>query len=554
MREPATTATPKHLDSGHSLLAAGDWPAARRAFEEALAAEQSAEAFEGLSWAAWWLDERDLVFLARERAYRLYQRSGDRIGAALMAAWLAADQLDFNGAIAAARGWLKRGERALEGIEGESVAHGWVAFHRGYIAHICGETELAEEKGREASGIGRRLGISDLEMLGLALEGATSVARAEVALGMACLDEATAAALSEDVTVPISSAWTCCFLVSACTSVLDHNRANEWCDRIAEFADRYGSRYMLGFCRSGYGEVHLWRGRWAEAEVVLDEAIVSFERSRPAFVTAPLRTLAELRRRQGRTDECRRLLDRADGSDALLSRARLALDEGNPGTAVRLAERFLRQDPPERQMDHAPALALLVVAYCERGLLEEAERAGGLLRETADRVGTVGFEAWALYTEGVLAGARGDHREASQRLEDALDHFERCAAPFEAGQVQVALARSLASLGNGKEARAELESAIRKFEALGAAGEAGRAEQLRGALSADGRAEVTAREREVLSELARGLTNREIAGALVISEHTVHRHVTNILRKLDLPTRTAAATWAMAAGLIDRPS
>jgi DNA-binding NarL/FixJ family response regulator len=61
---------------------------------------------------------------------------------------------------------------------------------------------------------------------------------------------------------------------------------------------------------------------------------------------------------------------------------------------------------------------------------------------------------------------------------------------------------------------------------------------------------VTAREREVLRHLAEGLTNRQIAGRLVVSEHTVHRHVTNILRKLDLPSRTAAAAYAIRSGLL----
>ena len=62
---------------------------------------------------------------------------------------------------------------------------------------------------------------------------------------------------------------------------------------------------------------------------------------------------------------------------------------------------------------------------------------------------------------------------------------------------------------------------------------------------------MTPREREVLSLLAKGLTNRQIAERLVVSEHTVHRHVTNILRKLDVPSRTAAAAQAVRAGLLE---
>ena len=53
----------------------------------------------------------------------------------------------------------------------------------------------------------------------------------------------------------------------------------------------------------------------------------------------------------------------------------------------------------------------------------------------------------------------------------------------------------------------------------------------------------------MLALLAEGLTNREIAARLVVSEHTVHRHVSHVLRKLDLPSRTAAAAHAVRAGL-----
>jgi LuxR family transcriptional regulator, maltose regulon positive regulatory protein len=69
-------------------------------FEQAVAADGTPEAFEGLSWAAWWLDHLEMLFEARERAYHLYRKRGDTAGAARMATWLACDQLDVHGAVA----------------------------------------------------------------------------------------------------------------------------------------------------------------------------------------------------------------------------------------------------------------------------------------------------------------------------------------------------------------------------------------------------------------------------------------------------------------------
>jgi pimeloyl-ACP methyl ester carboxylesterase/DNA-binding CsgD family transcriptional regulator len=61
---------------------------------------------------------------------------------------------------------------------------------------------------------------------------------------------------------------------------------------------------------------------------------------------------------------------------------------------------------------------------------------------------------------------------------------------------------------------------------------------------------LTSRETEVLRLVATGMNNKEIASTLVLSEHTVHRHVANILRKLAQSSRAAAATTAARAGLI----
>jgi DNA-binding NarL/FixJ family response regulator len=61
---------------------------------------------------------------------------------------------------------------------------------------------------------------------------------------------------------------------------------------------------------------------------------------------------------------------------------------------------------------------------------------------------------------------------------------------------------------------------------------------------------LTPRELEVLSLVAQGLSNPDIAQRLALSEHTVHRHLANILRKLGLPSRVAAAAWGARNGLI----
>jgi LuxR family transcriptional regulator, maltose regulon positive regulatory protein len=460
------------------------------------------ESCERLSWEAWWRDDASAAREARERAYKLYRGGDDVAGAARMAIWIAADALDFDGAVPVANGWLKRAHRLLDGHE-PCPEHGWLAFHEGYIALRRGDGEAARALGVATATCGRRFGVPDLEMLGLALEGATLVADARVAEGMDRLDEATALALEGEAAIPIATAWTCCFLVTACTAVFDFERAAAWCDRIAEFADRYGSRYMLAFCRAEYGEVHLWRGEWDEAEALLEASVADFAASRPALVGGPLGVLAELRRRQGRAAEAAALLDRlGESAGALLCRARMALDRGDTGAAVELLERRLRQARP---LARVSALELLARAQTARGAMDEATAHVAALREVEHRVGTAAVQACADRAEGILALARGDRDRGRQLLEDALGRFQASGGAYEVAQTRLALAPRIG--------------------------------------------EITPRERDVLRLVVEGLTNQQIAERLVVSEHTVHRHVTNILRKLDLPSRAAAAAHAVRAGI-----
>jgi LuxR family transcriptional regulator, maltose regulon positive regulatory protein len=316
---------------------------------------------------------------------------------------------------------------------------------------------------------------------------------------------------------------------------------------------------MLAFCRAEHGAVDLWRGRWSDAEAMLESSIEDFSRSRPAMVGGPLAGLAELRRRQGRSREAAALLDEAGSSaSAQLCRARLALDRGEARRAVELGERLLRRAPGERSLERVPVLEHLVHARVAVGALEEARAALEALREIVRRVGTEPLRASVDLAEGMLEAAGGEHERARTLLEDAVDRFQAAGAPFEASRARVELALSLAALDRPEQARHEAAVAAERLLELGARAEAERARrliELSAPGAAPGPASLTRREREVMALLAEGLTNRQIAERLVVSEHTVHRHVTNLLRKLGLSSRTAAAAYAVRSGALDdRPA
>ena len=119
--------------------------------------------------------------------------------------------------------------------------------------------------------------------------------------------------------------------------------------------------------------------------------------------------------------------------------------------------------------------------------------------------------------------------------------------------MRVELARTLAAAGRQRDALRELKSAGATLRRIGAAHAAAQVEtlerELRQAPSHAPRT-LTPREREVLRLVAKGMSDRAIAEQLVLSEHTVHRHVANILAKLGCTSRSAAVADALTRQLI----
>jgi len=81
------------MGEGRAALARGSWVEARAIFEREVEARETVDALEGLSWAAWWVEDVPACLQARERAYRLSRRRGDMRRAAMLAIWLADDHL-----------------------------------------------------------------------------------------------------------------------------------------------------------------------------------------------------------------------------------------------------------------------------------------------------------------------------------------------------------------------------------------------------------------------------------------------------------------------------
>jgi DNA-binding NarL/FixJ family response regulator len=232
----------------------------------------------------------------------------------------------------------------------------------------------------------------------------------------------------------------------------------------------------------------------------------------------------------------------------------MALDEGEAARAIDLLERVLRRTAGH-SLRRAAILELLVLARADRRELSEGDSTLAALRKIVALADTRALRAAADRAEGALQAARGDHAAACRHLEDAVDAFELLGAPFEAAVARIELAASLAASGDADSSTREATTAHECLLELGSPHEAERARRLadpRRAAEGTPRPEpVTPREKDVLCLLAEGLTNREIAERLVVSEHTVHRHVTNILRKLDMPSRTAAAIYAVRTGIAD---
>ncbi len=200
-------------------------------------------------------------------------------------------------------------------------------------------------------------------------------------------------------------------------------------------------------------------------------------------------------------------------------------------------------------MKRAALLPAAVEIMLAVGATGEAREACAELARIAEGFESAMLTALVAHAEGAVELEAGDASNALGALRRAWETWAELEAPYEAARERVLLACACRALGDDDAAELELEAARAAFEQLGAAPDLDRVEALTRRRPADAHG-LTGRELEVLRLIAAGRSNREIASELVISEHTVARHVQNILNKLRLSSRTAATAFAFERNLV----
>jgi DNA-binding CsgD family transcriptional regulator len=217
--------------------------------------------------------------------------------------------------------------------------------------------------------------------------------------------------------------------------------------------------------------------------------------------------------------------------------ALLRMAQGNSPAASVMIRRCLREtDEPARRAGLLPAAVEILI---RGGELSDAAEAAAELERLAELFGSSVLAASSEQAAGAVALARDQAEQALRLLRSALARWHALGAPYEAARTRMLIAQGCRLLDDNESADLERAAARDSFVRLGAAADLAHAD------SDSTKPALTPRELVVLRMLAAGVTNKVIATDLVLSERTVDRHVSNILAKLGVSSRTAAAAYAV---------
>jgi DNA-binding CsgD family transcriptional regulator len=528
-----------HLEQGRECYRRCAWGDAYHAL---LCADQATpldvEDLDCLATAAY-LTGRDFEFQRiLERLYRVHVESGDRARAARCAFWLAITFL-LRGESGRSNAWTARGQRLVEDHD---------CVERGYLAVAVAEQQLREGQpdaahatARQAFDIGESFRDADLTAAARHAQGRALIQLGEVVAGLKHLDETMLAVVAGEL-LPIMTGRMYCSVIDTCRQVYALERAREWTAAFASVCEEQPDMVAFtGVCLVHRAEIMQLQGTWPEA---LTEACRACERAQRAGLKPPGAALyqqAEIHRLCGEFAKAEDAYRAASelGFEPQPGFALLRLAQGRADAACAAIRRLTRATSDRvRRAGLLPAYLEIMLAT---GDLDEARQARDGLRELADTFDADMLRAVVAQADGAIGLAAGHAQAAVAPLRCAFGLWDRLNAPYEGARVRVLIGQACRALGDDEAAALEFGAAKSVFERLGARPDLIR---LDATIAPASKSPLTARELHVLRLISTGRTNKEIAEELALSERTIDRHVTNILTKLDVRSRTAATAYA----------
>jgi ATP/maltotriose-dependent transcriptional regulator MalT len=533
------------LERARAAYAERSWLEAREAFASADEAESLApEDLELRATTARMLGRDDEAVELLERAHHAYVERGEAARAAYCAGWIGMS-LSYRGAAGPAAGWFARARRLLEDVPGETAVHGYALLPVMFRHEAAGELEAAADTAGEAAEIGRRHGDAELMALAIHAQGHMLVLAGRVPEGLPLLDEAMVTVTTSELS-PFVVGLVYCGVILACQAGFEVARAREWTLELTRWVEQ--QRDLVAFtgrCLVHRAEILQLGGSWSEA---LEEARLAADRlveTQNSAAGLALYRQGELLRLRGEFAAAEAAYRDAsrNGWEPQPGLAQLRLAQGKRGAALAAIRRACAEvtGPIKR----AALLPAQIEIALSGGEVEEARAACGELRVLATQYESAMLEAIVAYADGAVAIAEGDARSALASLRHAQRLWLELEAPYEVARSRELIARACSALGDDEATALELEAARGLYERLGAAPDLARIP-----IGPDASHGLSERELEVLRLVASGKSNREIASALVISEHTVARHLQNIYAKLGVASRAAATAFAFEHELV----
>ena len=543
--------TGDQLLAGRESYTNSAWKDAYASLSSAEQATQLApEDLELLAISAYMLGREDEWMQLLERACRRHSEAGAVLRAARCAFWIGM-QLAIRGDMGPATGWLGRAQRLIERDGSECVEQAYMLLPVALQHEASGDYAGAAATAATAVEAAERFADRDLFALAAHVQGALLVTDGQVREGLRALDEAMVAVTAGEVS-PIVAGIVYCGVILACEEIYEVRRAQEWTAALTRWCEQQPDLLSFtGRCLVHRAQLMRLHGAWREALEEAQRAGRRFEEAMNRGAAAKGWYLrGEVHRLRGEFSDAEDAYREASqlGFEPQPGWALLRLARGNADAAA-AAMRRLTGETTER-LRRAGLLPAYVEIMLAVGDVDEARSACRELGEIAMEYESALLHALAAQARGAVALADGDAAAALPELRQAWRAWQELAAPYESATTRVLIAGACLALGDGDAYTLELAAARTTFEVLGALPALASLDALTRPTDSGSLHGLTPRELEVLRLVASGKSNRDIATALVISEHTVARHVQNIFSKLGVPSRTAAGAFAFEHDLV----